>query len=105
METAPARKEAVRCESVEARRTRCSPGTILTPPFLHTPTNSVKLVDHYEGNLILNQLELVTLALECLHNRKTSLKFQGDVSYALMGLLRIRPKIDPSDSAFQAFAR
>jgi hypothetical protein len=69
------------------------------------PTNPGQLVDHYEGNLILNQLELVTLALECLHSRKTSLKFQGDVSYALMGLLRIRPKIDQSDSAFQAFAR
>jgi hypothetical protein len=29
----------------------------------------------------------------------------GDYSYALMGLLRVRPQIDPTDSAFQAFAR
>ncbi|EDU46851.1 hypothetical protein PtrSN002B_008479 [Pyrenophora tritici-repentis] len=64
-----------------------------------------QLIDHYEGNLLLNQLELVTLALECLHNRDTEKHFQGDHSYALMGLLRIRPQIDPSDSAFQAFAR
>jgi hypothetical protein len=30
---------------------------------------------------------------------------QGDHSYALMGLLRIRPKIDATDTQFQAFAR
>jgi len=64
-----------------------------------------QLIDHYEGNLLLNPLELVTLALECLHKRHTTQWLPGDHSYALMGLLRIRPKIDPSDSAFQAFAR
>ncbi|KAF2710697.1 hypothetical protein K504DRAFT_376071 [Pleomassaria siparia CBS 279.74] len=64
-----------------------------------------QLVDHYEGNLILNQLELVTLALECLVGRETTTKFQGDLSYALMGLLRLRPKVDRTDTAFQAFAR
>lgn len=64
-----------------------------------------QLIDHYEGNMILNQLELVTLALECLHRRDTSEYLPGDHSYALMGLLRIRPKIDPTDSPFQAFAR
>jgi polysaccharide pyruvyl transferase WcaK-like protein len=62
-------------------------------------------VDHYEGNLILSQLELVTLALECLHRRETHQHLRGDHSYALMGLVRIRPKIDASDTAFQAFAR
>lgn len=65
----------------------------------------MQLIDHYEGNLILNQLELVTLALECLHKRDTHQYLRGDHSYALMGLLRIRPKIDPTDTAFQAFAR
>ncbi|KAH8712194.1 hypothetical protein GQ44DRAFT_830056 [Phaeosphaeriaceae sp. PMI808] len=64
-----------------------------------------QLVDHYDGNLILNQLELVTLALECLHKRQTIQYLPGDHSYALMGLLRVRPQIDPTDSAFQAFAR
>ncbi|KAF2878579.1 hypothetical protein BDV95DRAFT_624977 [Massariosphaeria phaeospora] len=64
-----------------------------------------QLVDHYEGNLILSQLELMTLALECLHKRNTTQWLRGDHSYALMGLLRIRPKIDPTDTAFQAFAR
>ncbi|KAH7125591.1 hypothetical protein B0J11DRAFT_606082 [Dendryphion nanum] len=64
-----------------------------------------QLIDHYEGSLILSQLELVTLALECLHARQTTQYLSGDHSYALMGLLRIRPQIDPTDSAFQAFAR
>lgn len=64
-----------------------------------------QLIDHYEGNLILNRLELVTLALECLQKRETTQYFRGDHSYALMGLLRIRPKVDRTDSAFQAFAR
>lgn len=64
-----------------------------------------QLIDHYEGNLILSQLELVTLALECLHKRDTTQYLPGDHSYALMGLLRVRPQIDPTDSALQAFAR
>jgi len=64
-----------------------------------------QLIDHYEGSLLLNQLELVTLALECLHNRDTEQYLPGDKSYALMGLLRVRPQIDSTDSAFQAFAR
>jgi len=64
-----------------------------------------QLIDHYEGSLILSQLELVTLALECLHKRETTQYMRGDHSYALMGLLRVRPTIDPTDSAFQAFAR
>ncbi|KAJ8111526.1 hypothetical protein OPT61_g5899 [Boeremia exigua] len=64
-----------------------------------------QLIDHYEGNLLLSQLELVTLALECLHKRRTYQYLPGDHSYALMGLVRIRPRIDPTDTAFQAFAR
>ncbi|KAH7392944.1 hypothetical protein BKA66DRAFT_567670 [Pyrenochaeta sp. MPI-SDFR-AT-0127] len=64
-----------------------------------------QLIDHYEGNMILSQLELVTLALECLHRRETTQYLPGDHSYALMGLLRVRPQIDPTDTAFQAFAR
>ncbi|KAL5117062.1 hypothetical protein ACEQ8H_005021 [Pleosporales sp. CAS-2024a] len=64
-----------------------------------------QLIDHFEGNLILSQLELVTLALECLHKRQTTEFLPGDHSYALMGLVRVRPQIDATDSAFQAFAR
>lgn len=66
---------------------------------------SRQLIDHYEQTLTLGPLELVTLALKCLHSRETSEYLPGDHSYALMGLVRLRPKIDKTDTAFQAFAR
>lgn len=66
-----------------------------------------QLVDHYEGTLILSRLELVVLAFKCLKSRLggTTEYCKGDLSYALMGLLRQRPEVDKEDSAFQAFAR
>lgn len=66
---------------------------------------SRELIDHYEGNLILSSLELVTIALRCLHNRHKGSYLPGDMAYALMGLLRRRPTIVKTDKAFQAFAR
>lgn len=54
---------------------------------------SRELIDHYEGNLILSSLELVTIALRCLHNRQKGFYLQGDMAYALMGLLRRRPTL------------
>ncbi|KAL6715239.1 hypothetical protein ACLMJK_007503 [Lecanora helva] len=66
---------------------------------------SRELIDHYEGNLALSSLELVTIALQCLHNRQKGYYLPGDMAYALMGLLRRRPHIVKTDSAFQAFAR
>jgi hypothetical protein len=68
-------------------------------------TVSRQLIDHYVGNLGLSRLELVVLALECLESRQTTQYLPGDHSYALMGLLRLRPKTDRTDTAFQAFAR
>jgi hypothetical protein len=38
-------------------------------------------------------------------SRKTKTYSEGDLAYALMGLLRQRPTADFTDSAFQAFAR
>jgi hypothetical protein len=70
----------------------------------HDSDKSKQLVDHFEGTLTLSRLELVTLAMECLQGRRTSQRHRGDQSYALMGMLRLR-KSDPTDSAFQAFAR
>ena len=64
-----------------------------------------ELIDHYEGNQVLSSLELVTIALRCLHGRETHTHLQGDIAYALMGLLRRRPIVAKTDSAFQAFAR
>ncbi|OXV08124.1 hypothetical protein Egran_04114 [Elaphomyces granulatus] len=69
------------------------------------PLVSRQLVDHFLNNLSLSRLELVTIALDCLTRRKTHRKFPGDVSYALMGLVRRRPVVEPRDSEFIAFAR
>lgn len=66
-----------------------------------------ELVNHYEGSAILSQLQLVETALECFARRGTHQFSQGDVAYALMGLLPIsqRPAVCPGDTGFQAFAR
>jgi hypothetical protein len=64
-----------------------------------------ELIDHYDNTLTLSRLELVVIALECLLSRKTNMHSEGDLAYALMGLLRQRPTVDFTDSAFQAFAR
>lgn len=66
---------------------------------------SRELIDHYEGNLTLSSLELVTIALKCLHSRQKGFYLPGDMAYALMGLLRRRPTVVKSDTDFQAFAR
>lgn len=66
---------------------------------------SRQLIDHYEGSLVLGPLELITVGLRCLHGREKGKYLEGDMSYALMGLLRQRPTVVRKDSAFQAFAR
>ncbi|KAK1757075.1 hypothetical protein QBC47DRAFT_412412 [Echria macrotheca] len=63
-----------------------------------------QLIDHYT-NLHLSRLELVKIALECLMSRRFRSLHPGDRVYVLMGLLRIRPPIDKTDTSFQAFAR
>lgn len=63
------------------------------------------LIDHYLGSISLSRLELAVLALRCLYSRHTTEYFSGDQAYALMGLLRMRPQIDSTDTAFQAFSR
>lgn len=69
------------------------------------PDVSRNLVDHYLGNIGLSRLELAVLALKCLYSRQTTTYLEGDQAYALMGLLRLRPQIDQTDTAFQAFSR
>ncbi|KAI1424996.1 hypothetical protein F5Y12DRAFT_784935 [Xylaria sp. FL1777] len=68
-------------------------------------TDSRQLIDHYLGNLELSRLELAVIALKCLYGRDTAQYLPGDHAYALMGLLRLRPEVDQTDSQFQAFAR
>lgn len=64
-----------------------------------------QLIDHYESSMPLTPLQFISLALECLQRRQTEKRMAGDVAYALMGLLRQRPKVEKTDSDFQAFAR
>ncbi|KAK5659972.1 hypothetical protein OQA88_13437 [Cercophora sp. LCS_1] len=66
---------------------------------------SGQLIDHYAGTLSLSRLELAIVLLQCLYARETSEHLPGDQSYALQGLLHLRPRIDRTDSQFQAFAR
>ncbi|CAG8189651.1 unnamed protein product [Penicillium olsonii] len=66
---------------------------------------SRQLIDHYEGSIILSPLELVSIALQCIPCRDTPKFYNGDLAYALMGLLRRRPNVDKDDSAFEAFCR
>lgn len=68
-------------------------------------TEARQLVDHYLGSLGLSRLELAVTALKCLYNRYTTEHLPGDQAYALMGLLRMRPQVDQTDTPFQAFAR
>jgi hypothetical protein len=63
------------------------------------------LIDHYLGSINLSHLEQAVLALKCLYSRRTTEYLPGDQAYALMGLLRLRPQIDRTDTAFQAFSR
>ncbi|KAI0894946.1 hypothetical protein F4806DRAFT_503341 [Annulohypoxylon nitens] len=64
-----------------------------------------QLVDHFESTIHLSALELVSIALKCLAGRETQKFSEGDIAYALMGLLRRRPKVVRTDSSFEAFAR
>lgn len=66
---------------------------------------SRQLMDHFQGSLTLSRLEIMKLAMKCLHARKTDAYLPGDMAYALMGLLRRRPMVDHTDSEFQALAR
>ena len=65
---------------------------------------SRQLVENYT-TVHLSRLELVNIAWKCLKNRELKEMWPGDRSYALVGLLRLRPKIDNRDTSFQAFAR
>ncbi|KAI0847440.1 hypothetical protein F5Y00DRAFT_271177 [Daldinia vernicosa] len=64
-----------------------------------------ELVDHFESTIHLSPLELVSIGLECLAERNTQKFREGDIAYALMGLLRRRPITNDKDSSFEAFAR
>lgn len=64
-----------------------------------------ELVEHYSGTIQLSPLELTVIATKCLFAREYNPFSAGDASYALMGLMRRRPRVNKADSAFKAFAR
>lgn len=64
-----------------------------------------QLIDHYESSAHLSPLELASLALQCLSARQTDQSDQGNIAYALMGLLQRRPPVNRGDTGFEAFAR
>ena len=64
-----------------------------------------ELIDHYESSILLSRLELASIALECFSIRQTDIFNEGDVAYALQGLLRRRPVVNRGDTSFEAFAR
>lgn len=64
------------------------------------------LAEHYSNLLTLSRLEIISLGLTALSNRKAGTRWtDGDVAYALMALLRHRPRMNPTDTLFQALAR
>lgn len=64
-----------------------------------------ELIEHYSGTIQLSPLELTVTATQCLFSRPHNQFSPGDASYALMGLMRRRPRVNKKDSAFKAFAR
>ena len=64
-----------------------------------------QLIDHYESSVSLTPLQFISLAFGCLQRRNTTMRMAGDVSYALQGLFRQRPRVNKHDSGFQAFAK
>ncbi|KAF3904847.1 hypothetical protein ABW20_dc0105623 [Dactylellina cionopaga] len=68
-------------------------------------SESRQLIDSYLGNLALSRLEQAVIALNCLYRRQTTQYLAGDQAYALMGLLRLKPGINYTDTQFQAFSR
>ena len=64
-----------------------------------------ELIEHYSGTIQLSPLELTVTATQCLFVRPHNQFSPGDASYALMGLMRRRPRVNKLDSAFKAFAR
>lgn len=64
-----------------------------------------QLVDHFEGSQQLTPVELLSLGLECMVSRPKSAYSPADPIYALMALSRRRPKPNPGEGLFEAFAQ
>lgn len=65
----------------------------------------IKIIDHHEGHINPDSVELFVLAVKFLLSVQTTEFLPGDLYYVLMGVLPHRPGVDYTDSSFQAFAR
>lgn len=63
------------------------------------------LAEPFSGLLALSRLELFSAALSAMRALELHPFQDGDMAYALMGLLRKRPSIDPTDSEQETLAR
>ena len=63
------------------------------------------LAEHFSGVLTLGQLELFTVALEALLDKKSSEYNKADPAYALMGFLNHRVQLEGKEGLFEALAR
>lgn len=65
------------------------------------------LAEHYTGLLTLSRLEIISLGLEALNFRRDPGRewHQADLAFALMSLLRYRPRVDKDATLFQTLAR
>lgn len=63
------------------------------------------LAEHFTNTLSLSRLELIQVSLTCMRALNFNAFQQGDIAYALMTLLRVRPAMDPTDTEQQALAR
>ncbi|MCJ1451119.1 hypothetical protein MMC28_001454 [Mycoblastus sanguinarius] len=63
------------------------------------------LAEHFSGLLVLSRLQLFSVALSAMRALDFFPFQNGDIAYALMGLLCKRPAMDPTDSEKQALAR
>ncbi len=63
------------------------------------------LAEHFSGLLTLSRLEIFSVALSAMRALDFFPFQSGDMTYGLMGLLRKRPIMDPTDSEQQPLAR
>ncbi|KAF2841612.1 hypothetical protein M501DRAFT_990109 [Patellaria atrata CBS 101060] len=66
---------------------------------------AIQLLDHFDGHVNLTRLQLIVQLLRFFLGGQTSEFYAGDLYYVLMGLLPYRPRVDPTDSRFQALSR
>jgi hypothetical protein len=95
----------IRGEAAENHLSLSKREFVLMTWFGEEASVALRLLDHQEGKLTLGPLEYLILCIKFLHAGHTTQYLLGDMAYVLMGLLQHRPRIDPTDTAWEAFCR